>query len=121
MPFEIPSHTTIEPGTYKAQLERVDTDEGSFGTYRKWYWLVEADGKLESLSALTSAHTGPRSRSYQWLTALLGRAPQAGEKLEDPTGKTVLVTVGKNDKGFNTVEAVLPLVDPTQVKEGIPR
>lgn len=121
MPFEIPTPTAIEPGTYKAQLEKVETDEGNFGKYRKWFWIVEVDGKLESLSVLTSAHTGPNSKSYAWLTALLGRAPQAGETIEDPTGKTVLLAISKNDKGFNKVDAVMPIVEPTEVSPGIPR
>lgn len=118
--FEI-TGVEIPPGNYPAILEKVEVDSGQFGDFRKWHWLVEVGEKIEPLTQLTSANTGPQSKSYQQLTALLGQAPQAGTKVGTPTGKRVLLTIGKNAKGFPTVEAVSPFVEAQQVMPGVPR
>ena len=121
MTFEIPNTLQIEPGNYPAILEKVEVDTGQFGDFRKWHWLVEVGDKIESLTQLTSANTGPQSKSFAQLTALLGQPPQAGTKVESPTGKRVLLTIGRNDKGFPTVEGVSMIVDPQQTLPGVPR
>ena len=121
MTFEIPQTIVIDDGTYPGVLERVESDQGQFGTFRKWHWLVDHDGKVDPLSVITSGNTGPQSKSYKWLTALLGRAPQAGEKLETPAGTRVLLKIGHNEKGFATVLEVLSYSEPQQVMEGVPR
>lgn len=124
--FEIPTTVEIADGTYPAVVESIVSDTGNYGPFRKWSFLVEhvaADGskKIDSISAITSGNTGPRSKTYAWLTAIIGRAPKAGEKIEDPTGTRVLVTIEHNDKGFPTVAQLTPLVEPVQVEAGIPR
>ena len=122
MPFEIPQGVQIDPGTYRAQLEKVEPyTHPTYGDGRKWHWIVDVEGEATPLSVITSGNTGPQSKSYQWLTALLGRSPQAGETIQDPTGKTVLLAIGKNEKGFPKVDSVMSLVEPTQVEAGIPR
>lgn len=129
MPFEIPNAPDFPPGTYKAQLAGVMVKSGGKfvspnnpdGSYRVWDWLVEKDGRLEPLSITTSLNTGPRSTSYQWLTALLGRAPVAGEKLEDPTGRTVLLTISRKENGFPKIDAVGAYIEPQQALPGVPR
>ena len=122
MPFEIPVSVEIDDGTYPATLESVEPYEHpQYGLGRKWAWLIEHDGKLDSLTSITSGNTGPKSKAYAWLTALLGRAPKAGEKIEDPTGTRVLLQITHNDKGFPQVAAVLPYVAPQQELPGIPR
>ena len=109
------------PGSYKAQLLRTEFVETSFGKGRKWYFLVDVNGEGHEASFLTSMHTGPNSKTYAWLSALLGRSPQAGEKLPDPTGKTVILQLDKNEKGYPKVVALVPHVEPQQVEAGIPR
>ena len=122
MPFQIPTSIEIADGTYPAILERVEPyNHPQYGDGRKWHWLIEHEGKMDSLSSITSGNTGPKSKSYQWLTALLGRAPKAGEEIEDPTGTKVLLQITHNDKGFPTVAAVLPFSEPQQALPGIPR
>ena len=121
----------IEPGTYKAQLEGSQVmEEGSFktdknqkGSYRRWNWLVEVPGKegLTPMSDNTSLFTGPKSITHARLTALLGRAPQAGEEIENPVGKTVLLTISKKDNGYAKIDLVSPYVDPQQTVPGVPR
>ena len=122
MPFEIPTSLEIADGTYPGTLERVEPyNHPQYGDGRKWFWLIEHDGKLDSLSTITSGNTGPKSKSYAFLTGLLGRAPKAGEQIEDPTGNKVLLQITHNDKGFPTVAAVLPFSEPQQELPGIPR
>lgn len=120
--FEIPTTIEIEDGTYPAALEKVETYRHEvYGEGRKWHWLVEHDGKIDPLSSITSGNTGPRSKTYQYLSAFEGRAPKAGEKIADPTGKRVLLQITHNDKGFPQVAAVLPYVNPQQELPGLPR
>ena len=123
MPFEITSGGApdIADGTYPAVLESVSEDDGQYGKFRKWTWLIEHDGKIDSLTTRTSANTGTGSVSYQYLTALLGKAPQVGERIEDPTGTRVLLQLVKNDKGWPKITAVLPFTEPQQVLPGVPR
>ena len=122
MPFNIPEGSKIEPGSYTATLEKVEEfDSVQYGKSRKWHWLVEVGDSVESLSTLSSANTGPQSKSYKYLAALLGREPSAGETLEDPTGKKVILQITKNAKGFPAVDAVLPFTEPQQVMPGVPR
>ena len=127
MTFEIPLTVDIPDGTYVASLAGVTEDSGSFGKFRRWTWLIEIPasgdkpGSIEELTQLTSANTGPQSKSYQQLTALLGEAPKAGQKIESPNGKRVTVTISHNEKGFPTVASVGPYVDPQMALPGIPR
>lgn len=122
MPFTIGGGSNIAPGTYKGQLTRVESGiPTAFGTARKWYFLLDVDGKGEELSAMTSENTGPQSKAFRWLKALTGRVPQAGEVIDDPVGKTVMIEVTHNDKGFATVGDLIPIVEPVQTEAGIPR
>jgi hypothetical protein len=122
MTFEISGGAPdIPPGTYKAQLEKTTVKtEGRFGDFRLWDWLVEVEGELVPLSVSTSLNTGPRTNTFAWLTALLGRAPSTGEKLDDPTGKTVLLQISHKENGWPKIDAVLPYAEPQQTA-GIPR
>lgn len=120
----------IEPGTYKAQLAgstiqtggSFKTDKNPNGDYRRWEWLVEVPGKedLQTLSDNTSLFTGPKSETHKRLTALLGRAPVAGETIENPIGKTVLLTISLKENGYNKIDLVSPYVNPQQTVEGVP-
>lgn len=127
MPFEITaSGPDIPDGTYPADLLSVTEESGQFGKMRKWLFMVEYDGKnAESgktpLTVYTSANTGTGSKSYKFLTGFAGRELKVGEQVDDPTGKRVLVQIVRNKKGFPTVDAVLPIVEPEQVVAGIPR
>jgi hypothetical protein len=119
--FQIPDTTPIEPGNYPAVLESVTEDDGKFGKYRRWTFLVEVEDKIVPLTAVTSSNTGPQSKSYQWLTAILGVPPQAGTVLPAPTGKRVMVQIGRNEKNFPTIEHVVTFVSPQTVMDGVPR
>lgn len=124
--FEI-TGVKIEPGSYPAVLEKVEADKGQFGDMRKWHWLVEVpatdgqEAKIEPLTQLTSANTGPQSFSYKILSALLKRDLKAGESVDDPTGNAAILVIGKNDKGFPKVTDVLPKQEAQEVLPGLPR
>jgi hypothetical protein len=126
--FEIPNTVDIPDGQYVASLAGVSEDTGQFGKFRKWDWLIELpakdgnDASIEELTQLTSANTGPQSKSYMQLTALLGEPPKAGTKVESPNGKRATVTITHNEKGFPTIAAVGPYVEPQMAADlGIPR
>lgn len=119
--FKIPTTVEIADGTYPAVVEAIESGSGSFGTYRKWSFLVEHDGKVDSISAMTSANLGPQSKAYKWLTGILGKQLKAGDEVEDPTGTRCLVTITHNEKGFPTVSEVGTYSDPQQTIPGIPR
>jgi len=122
MPFEITqSGPDIKDGTYPAVLESVKEDSGQYGKFRKWTWLIEHENKIEPLTCYTSALTSTGSKSYRWLTGLLGKEPQVGERYEDPTGTRVLVSVIRNKNNFPTVDEVTPFTEPQQVMPGVPR
>ena len=123
MPFEISSGGApdIDDGTYPAVLEAVTEDEGQYGRFRQWVWLVEHDGKVTSLGTRTSANTGPGSVSFKYLTALLGKEPQVGERYEDPIGNRVLLTLQKNEKGWPKIKEAAAYSEPQQVMPGVPR
>lgn len=123
MSFDIPDTKPIDPGTYKAQLlgTAIKTG-GEFGDFRTWDWLVEMpDGTTANFSDSTSLNNGPQSKAYARLTALLGAAPQAGSKVDDPTGKTVILTIGKKENGFPKIDGIGPYVAPVQTEAGLPR
>jgi hypothetical protein len=122
MPFTITGgNSNIPPGTYKAQLTGVqDGIPTEFGTARRWTWLVDVNGEGQELNDLTSENNGPKSKSFGYLEVLIGRKPVAGETIEDPTGKTVLLEIGEKN-GWPKVSAVLPFAEPSQVEAGIPR
>ena len=77
-------------------------------------------GTLLPVEGISSENTGTKTKSYEWLTALLGAAPQVGETIADPVGRKCIVTVGQKN-GYPRVEAVEAFTEPAQVLEGVPR
>jgi len=126
MPFTIGSgQNPIPPGTYSGTLESVEVDSisSSFGTkdMRRWHFLIDVNGVLLPVSALSSLNTAPGSKSYQWLKAILRRELLSGEAIEDPVGQRMLVVVENNAKGYAKVVNVLPFTEPEQLMAGVPR
>jgi hypothetical protein len=130
VPFKIDKGAPdIPPGNYKAQLAGTQIKSGGKfkspdnpdGEYRIWDWLVEKDGELVPFSDTTSIGTTPKTVTFARLTALLGRTPEVGEEIEDPTGKTIVLQIGKKENGWPKVDSVGPYVDPQQTLPGVPR
>ena len=122
MPFEITAGAdSVKPGRYRAALTKVEIGQSTFGDFRSWHFLVDVEGVATEVTGVTSLNTGPQSKAYAWLKALLRRDLKAGEKLEDPVGQNVTVVVELNKKGFATITDLEPLAEPAQVEAGIPR
>lgn len=109
---------TVEPGTYPAMLtalEDFDYDDGEGKkTLRRWTFAldgeVDPEGKAVTIDGVSSLATGPKSKAFGWLTALLARAPVTGEKFTPSmlVGRECMVTVELNADGFSKVAAVVP-------------
>lgn len=126
MTIEIAEFTDIPEGQHTGTLEKVEEGRGNFGPFRKWSWLVELKGENGETDIVPhmqygSGGTGPRSGTFQILTALLGRQPKAGEKVEPPIGNRAVLTFGRNEKGYPKIVAYSPYVDPQKTLDEIPR
>lgn len=124
MGFDV-SGVKIRPGIYEGTLESVKVEPSKDprfpNDFRKWVFLLKVDGELTPLSATSSLNTGPRSKSYEWLSALLRRPLKAGEHIDDPVGQRVMITVADNEKGYSTIMALSAIAEPEQVVPGVPR
>ena len=133
MPFTVGSNTKgdVPAGTYTATLESISITNivSSFSPagkdMREWHFLANVNGELKPISGLTSLSTGPASKSYRFLEALLRRPLKAGEAIDDPVGQQVTIVVGMNAKGYPQVTDLLPanVPDTTTLPDGsvIPR
>ena len=75
-----------------------------------WQFAID-EGDLDGtiIDATTSTRSGPKSKLFSWLTALLGgQSPAIGTtfEAEDLKGRRALATVGMNDAGWPKVEAL---------------
>jgi hypothetical protein len=101
----------IEPGTYPATLVgvkqitiQVDGDDKTM-----FEWTFDLGEGLE-LSGLTSLFTGPKSKTWKFLVALLGAENVKVDQDFDPAdliGKSALVTVEPNRNGYPRVTEVV--------------
>ena len=109
---------SLEPGTYEATLTALedfhyDDGEGE-KTLRRWTFGTDevdaATGEAISIDGVSSLATGPKSKAFAWLTALIGRTPTTGESFTPSTlvGRPCMVTVILNDDGYSKVSAVVP-------------
>jgi len=114
MTFDVPEIEAIDQGIYNATLRKVSLKKIESGQYagntiRIWTFDVDVNGVPQEVTSSSSLNTGPRSKSYAWLSALLGRAPVPGEKGLDPTGRPCRVHLIIDDEsGYNKVVTVLP-------------
>ena len=75
-----------------------------------WQFAID-EGDLDGtiIDATTSTRSGPKSKLFSWLTALLGgQSPAIGTtfEAEDLKGRRALATVAMNDAGWPKVEAL---------------
>lgn len=109
---------TVEPGTYEATLiglEDFQYDDGEGNkTLRRWTFGLEneidPEGKPVTIDGVSSTATGPKSKAFGWLTALLNRAPVTGETFTPSmlVGRGCMVTIELNAEGYSKVAAVVP-------------
>lgn len=108
----------IPPGVYQVILTAIDgpktivpnsgPNAGQEVEIFDWRFAID-DGELDGteVSATTSTNSGPRSKMYAFLTALLGgRPPQVGQAFEesDLVGRVALATISKTESGWPRIE-----------------
>jgi hypothetical protein len=74
----------------------------------EWAFVVdEGDYENTEIQATTSTASGPRSKMFAFLTALLdGKAPQVGTSFEvtDLVGRRALATIRRSESGWPRIE-----------------
>jgi hypothetical protein len=113
--LEFNGNNPLEPGTYDAILSDVEAQDG--GQYGPaWKWLFTAyDVEIEMpLLGFTSTNFHEKSKSYQWVAAILGRQLAPGEVLDTddlcPGSCRLVLTVKELPDGrrVNRIAGVLP-------------
>ena len=118
--FDIPNPAKgLEDGEVRkgtlVDLRQVDFQDKQTGEPRSlvaWTFNVEgAEGPVE-VEATSSTASGPRSKAFKWLIALLGATRvQSGEHIgaDDIVGAQANVTVSISDDGYPKVSEVTAL------------
>ena len=85
----------------------------------EWAFVVdEGDYENTEIQATTSTASGPRSKMFAFLTALMGgKAPQVGTSFEvtDLVGRRALATIRRSDSGWPRIENLGAL--PAQMQQ----
>jgi hypothetical protein len=108
----------IPAGTYPATLVGIRpkslvtkfSTDGKEQDFLEWTWLVEAPDKDVEINSLTSTATGPKSRIFEYLLALLGTPKVdvgAGFDEGDLVGKKVLVSTTVTEDGFAKIDQIV--------------
>lgn len=115
-----PGGPDIPDGVYLVQLTKISDPrtvvaqqgprQGEEVDLIDWVFTIDQPGTDvhdQVIDASTSTSSGPRSKMYAWLTALLGGvAPAVGTpfKKSDLIGRYALATTRKNDAGWPKIE-----------------
>jgi hypothetical protein len=107
--------TPVTPGTYPATCQAVeavtlDTADGPRDLLRWTFRVaVSEDAPEAEVDALSSRNTSPRSKPYAWVSALLGRTPEPGERvaLADLAGRSGLVSIENDENGYPKVSGLV--------------
>jgi hypothetical protein len=106
--------TGMPPGTYPATLISISpkrmvtqySKNGEEQDFLEWAWDVDGT----EIRSLTTTATGPKSRIFEYLVALLGAdkvVVDAGFEENDLVGKRALLSLVLNDDGFSKVDRVV--------------
>jgi hypothetical protein len=112
MTIKIKSPSTVPAGTYQAMFAGLEekTSKRDGGLYFRWAFEARTADGVKDVSGTSSANTGPKAKSYAWLSSLLGRKPLPDEVIDDDAlvGRPCVVVLEQNDEGFSNVVDVLP-------------
>jgi hypothetical protein len=108
----------LPAATYPATLigikpKRLTTKFSKPGTeddFLEWTWLVEGSDKDVEVTSLTSVATGPKSRIFEYLTALLGAGNvniNDGFDENDLVGKKAQLSIVVTEDGFSKVDQIV--------------
>lgn len=105
---EIDDPKRIFTDRYPSRIDAVSGDEVGGTEIIVWRFVTDNDRYVEGA---TSKASGPRSKMYEWLTALLGREPRERESFakSDLIGRGALGQVGHNKSGYPRVTSLLAL------------
>jgi hypothetical protein len=108
-------------GVFTLKLVRISepiTEASTFSesgewTFRRWTFAVEGgehDGQVLDLRYSWSGKPSKRSNTFQLLTALLGREPEAGDVMDDKDliGKECLGQVATNERDYPYIKQLMP-------------
>ena len=114
--FTISAPPPLEEGaTYPAtvtgfkRVNFIDRETNEPKTLISWKFAVEVEGEAYELEGTTSTATGPMSKAYGWLVAILGAPAVKGGSYIGPAaliGRECLVTIGMDKNDFPRVAAV---------------
>ena len=104
MTLEVPEVHSLPAGIYDAKVTNLEVKTTDAGTFRIWSFDVGG----EKVTASSSMMFGPKSKTYKWVTALIGRTPVPGEKLEVIGLPCQLHLIVDEDSGYNKVDTVSP-------------
>lgn len=110
MTLEVPEVRSLPAGIYDAKVTNLEVKTTDAGTFRIWSFDVGG----EKVTASSSMMFGPKSKTYKWVSALIGRTPVPGEKLEVIGLPCQLHLIVDDDSGYNKVDTVLPAARATQ-------
>ncbi len=118
----------IEPGVYSVTLAKLEgpkiiypqsgPNAGQEVEIFDWTFQVdEGDYTGTDIQATTSTASGPRSKMFSWITALMsGKAPAVGATFEaaDLCGLRAIATISKNEAGWPRIEnlGAFPVTQP---------
>ncbi len=113
----------IAAGTYPVVLTKLDgpktivpksgPNAGEPVDIFAWTFVVAANSgpaSGEEIEATTSTASGPRSKMYSWLTALLGGQPPAvGRSFEasDLVGKSAIAQISRSESGWPRIDSLM--------------
>jgi hypothetical protein len=100
----------ILPGLYAAVITSVELRTSEDGReWLAWGFTLSDDGRLASGGS--SFSISPRSKSYAWIAAVLGRRRMGGGAVitaVELIGQACTVSIVEDAEGFSKVDAVLP-------------
>jgi len=114
--FDIPVPPPFEEGeTYAATLtglRKVDFEDKETHEPRSlisWGFVIETGGETYDIEGTSSTATGPKSKAYGWLVALVGAAAVKGGARFQPDaliGREAMVTIGMDKNDYPKVASV---------------
>ena len=90
---------THEEGAYDCVLKsitKVESEKEPGNYFRVWTFKVNDDDS--ELSGTSSLLMTPKSKAYQWATALVGGKAPSGQTLASLLGRKCIVTIDENEK-----------------------
>jgi hypothetical protein len=99
-------------GSYRGHFIDWEPRDGDFGEYILWSFKVSHNDETQTVTGITGARFGTRTKEYGFVTALQGKAPQPGDDVNlgklrgSPCTVELETKEGKNGVTYNSVVGV---------------